>query len=87
MVGAGDVVDIADVVGTRDVIGLAGCSGGCPVAGSLAVQEAQREQAQVGLVSQVDETQVGVVGVCGSLLLRRRLLVAVNAAAQQLLVL
>lgn len=62
MVGAGDVVDIADVVGTLDVIGLAGCDVGGPVAGSVAVQEAQREQAEVRLVSQVDEAQVGVVG-------------------------
>lgn len=50
MVGAGDVV------GTRDVIG------GCPVAGWVAIQEAQREQAEVRLVSQIDEARVGVVG-------------------------
>lgn len=57
-----DMVDIADVVGTWDVIGLAGCNVGAPIAGSVAVQEAQREQGEVGFVPQVDKAQVGVVG-------------------------
>ncbi len=61
-VHSADVVDITDVVGARDVIGLASCVGGRPVTGSITVQQAQREQAEVGLVSQVDEAQVGVVG-------------------------
>lgn len=56
MVGAGDMV------GTRDVIVLASSNGGCSVAASVMVHEAQREQAEVGLVSQVDEAQVRVVG-------------------------
>lgn len=89
MVSAGDVVDISDVVGTRDVVGLASCDGGGPVAGTVTLQQPQREQAEVGLIAQVDEAQVGVgvIGVSQSLFLRRCLLIAVNAAAQQLLVL
>lgn len=87
MVSAGDVVDIADMVGTRHVIGLSRCEGGGPVAGPVSLQKAPREQAEVGLVSQIDEAQVGVVGLGCSLLVRRCLLVAVNTTAQQLLVL
>lgn len=56
MVGAGDVV------WTRDVIVLASCNGGCSVAASVMVYEAQREQAEVRFVSRVDEAQVAVVG-------------------------
>lgn len=56
MVGAGDMV------GTWDVIVLASSNGGCSVAASVMVHEAHRERAEVGLVSQVDEAQVGVVG-------------------------
>lgn len=74
----------ANMVGAVDVIGW---HGGPPVAGPVALQEAQREQAEVGLVSQVDEAQAGIVGVGRSLLVGCRLLVAVDAAAQQLLVL
>lgn len=89
VVSAGDVVDIADVVGTWDVVGMASRGGGGPVAGMVALQKPQGEQAEVGLVAQVEEAPVGaqVVGVGGSLFVGRRLLIAVNAAAQQLLVL
>lgn len=79
--------DVVDGVGIGDVIGLGGCGGERAVAGSLAVQEAQREQAEVGLVAQVDQAQVGVVALGRALLVGRRLFVAVDAAAQQLLVL
>lgn len=58
------MVDIANVVGALDIIGRAGSNVGGPVAGTFAVQEAQREQAEVRLVAQIDEAQVGV-GVSG----------------------
>lgn len=64
VVSAGNVVDIANVVGTLDVIGRGGSNVGGPVVGTVAVQEAQREQAEVRLVAHIDEAQVGV-GVIG----------------------
>lgn len=88
MVGAGDVVDVADVVGTRDAVGLAVQDGGGSIAVNVALQKPQREQAEVGLVAEVDQTRAGVgfIAVSRSLFVRRGLLIAVNAAAQQLLV-
>lgn len=74
MVSAGDVVDTARVPGTGEV------AVGGPVTSGIGVQGAQSEQAEVGLVPHVVESQIGgQVVVC--------LLVAVDAAAQQLLVL
>lgn len=82
-VHAADVVGAGDAVGHGDVTVVARGS----VAALLVVQEAQREQAQVGLVPQVAEAEVGVVAVGGALFVGRRLLVTVDAAAQKLLVL
>ena len=59
---AGDVVDVADVVGPRGVVGLAGRDGGGPVAGVVVLQEPQREEAEVGLVAQVEQAGPGAVG-------------------------
>lgn len=82
------MVDVADVVGTRDAVGLAVQDGGGSIAVNVTLQKPQREQAEVGLVAEVDQTRAGVgfIAVSRSLFVRRGLLIAVNAAAQQLLV-
>ena len=100
-----NVVGVAHVAGVVDLVAAADVAGGHVVArvgggdgavrGALASQESQGEQAEVWLVPQVEETQVGAAGAAGvgavglrrALPLQGRLLVAVHAAAQQLLVL
>lgn len=92
-VAAVDGVHAADVVGAGDVVDAqaaalgAGDDGGGPAAAPVTVHQAQREQAEVGLVLQADEARAGLAALGRHLLVRRRLLVAVHAAAQQLLVL
>lgn len=54
------MVSAGNVVGSRDVVGLARSDGGGPIADAVAVQQAQREQAEVGLVAPVDQAQIGV---------------------------
>lgn len=83
------MVSACDVGGTQDVVALASCDWGGPIAEMLTVQQAQREQAEVGLVAPVDKAEVGVevVAVGRPLLLRGCFLITVNAAAQQLLIL
>lgn len=89
-VAAVDGVHAADVVGAGHVVDTqaaalgAGDEGG---ASAVALHQAQREQAEVGLVLQADEARAGLAVLGRHLLVRRRLLVAVHAAAQQLLVL
>lgn len=86
-VHAADVVGAGDVVETRAVALWAGDDGGGSAAAPVAVHQAQREQAEVGLVLQADEARAGLAALSRDLLVGRRLLVAVHAAAQQLLVL
>lgn len=81
------MVGVGNVVGARRIMVLAGCD--CAwrsAAAPVMVDESQREQAEVGFVAHVQEVLAGVVCLGGALLVRRRLLVAVDAAAQQLLV-
>lgn len=80
------MVGLGNVVGTRRVVVLAGCDAWSPAAASVVVHESQREQTEVGFVAHVQEDLAGVVGLVRALLVGRRLLVAVDAAAQQLLV-
>lgn len=82
-VHADDVVAAGDVV---DALG-AGDDGGGPAAAPVPLRQAQREQAEVGLVLHAAEARAGLAALGRRLLVRRRLLVAVHAAAQQLLVL
>lgn len=92
-VAAVDGVHAADVVGAGDVVATqaaalgAGDDGGRSAAAPVTLHQAQREQAEVGLVLQADEARAGLAPLGRHLLVRRRLLVAVHAAAQQLLVL
>lgn len=92
-VAAVDGVHAADVVGAGHVVDTqaaalgAGDDGGAPAAAPVALHQAQREQAEVGLVLQADQARAGLAALGRHLLVRRRLLVAVHAAAQQLLVL
>lgn len=81
MVGAGHVVETG-VVALR-----AGDDGGGSAAAPVTLHQAQREQAEVGLVLHVDQARAGLVALGRDLLVGRGLLVAVHAAAQQLLVL
>lgn len=81
MLGAGDIVEAG-------VVALwAGDDGGGSAAAPVTVHQAYREQAEVGLVLQVDEARAGLAALGRDLLVGRGLLVAVHAAAQQLLVL
>lgn len=92
-VAAVDGVHAADVVGAGDVVEAGvvalrtGDDGGGSAAAPVAVHQAQREQAEVGLVLHVDEARAGLAALGRDLLVARGLLVAVHAAAQQLLVL
>lgn len=92
-VAAVDGVHAADVVGAGDVVDAqaaalgAGDDGGGSAAAPLTLHQAQREQAEVGLVLQADEARAGLAALARDLLVGRRFLVAVHAAAQQLLVL
>lgn len=58
------MADIADVVGTWDDIGRTGSNVGGPVADTIVVQEPQREQAEVRLVTHIEKALIGfdVVG-------------------------
>lgn len=86
-VHAADVVGAGDVVEARAVALWTGDDGGASAAAPVTVHQAQREQAQVGLVLQVDQARAGLTALSRDLLVGRGLLVAVHAAAQQLLVL
>lgn len=80
------MVGVGNVVGTQRIMILAGWDAWRSVAASVLVDESQRKQAEVGFVAHVQEALAGVVRLRRALLVGRRLLVAVDAAAQQLLV-
>lgn len=84
-----DGVHAADVVGAGDVVDarVVALGTGDDGAAFVTVHQAQREQAGVGFGPQIEETRAGLAAPGRDLLVGRGLLVAVHAAAQQLLVL
>lgn len=81
------MVGVGNVVGTQRIMVLAGGDAWRSVAAVVMVDERQREQAEVGFVAHVEKAPARVVCLGRGLLVGRRLLVAVDAAAQQLLIL